>query len=350
MKKRILFVILILFLIGSYGTNVFGKEPPTYQELFQQQMKMYETKRYIEKYESEKKEIQTELPILQDEVKEQKKEVAKQMKEAKRILLQLYGGEQVMWADLYMQLETVEDMMTVNHIAGEYTKKELSLLTDLNEDLQSLQKKEQQIKNKQKRLETLLANLEKRLKELEQDEAYYKNQLGMVKDVEKAKREVKELLTSWEEDGLDSFQEIFRILAHSIENLPNVIDKSHIKSKSIFRHELTLTDAELNQYLAKESDIFRSIHFAFDNQKLYIKGTYKGLSFEVNGHYELKKSGEIRFRIDELEFQHVKLPQITIQEMEEEYDFGIYPSEIVEGAEITKVNMDKGKFSIEVKI
>lgn len=350
-KKKIIFL-LIVFAFAMTTVTIFAQQAtkPTYNEIFELQMKIYETKRYIKNNTTKKEVLEKELPEIEAEIEDKKEEVIEKMQEAKDILIKLYGGEKTMWVELYLQVKNIEDIITIQYISDTYTEKELELLNSLNNELKELTSKEKEQKNKQKELTNILNNLEIQLAELEKDEEKMKRQLGMVDDVEKAKKEVEELMNKWETVGLESFKEVFKILAKNIGDLPDAMSKKNIKSKSLFRHEVTLTDKELNQFLAKENKIFEEIEFKFEDEQLKMSGSYENLEFNAVGHYELKSGKEMQFYIDELKFENVRLPQVTIEEMEARYDLGFYPSEILEGAEITDIKIEDGVLKVEVKL
>ncbi|PGK52416.1 hypothetical protein CN918_32035 [Priestia megaterium] len=339
-----------LFLCFPHVTTAKSETIPTKEQLFKQQMFIYETNRYIKRTDKQIKELNEEIPLLHDEIKEQKEEITDEMDEAKASLVQLYGGGQTQWIELYLNSHSIEDGMTVQHISAIYTEKQLQMLTDLNKVLEQLIKKERDLKRKKTALQENIKGLKKKKRELKEEEIYYKETLQLEKDVAAAKSEVKRLMKSWKEDGLPSFKQVFRILSDSINSLPSMVTKKNIHSKSLFKHEVVISDKELNAFLEKEDKLFRKVRFTFDNQKLTLKGTYNGLKFIAVGHYITGKSDEMKFSIDKLEFQGVRLPQVTIDEMEERYDLGFYPSEIVKGAKVTNVDVDDGKLRVEIKL
>ena len=341
---------LFLCLSPVAAASAKTESKPTKEQLFEQQMFIYETNRYIKRTDKEIKKLNEDIPYLQKDIKEQKAEVENIMEEAKKTLVRFYGGGQTQWVEMYLDTKRIEDGMTLQYISASYTEKQLNILNELNEVLVQLTKRENEIQKKKSALKEKMVDLKKRKKDLNDKENYYKETLQLEEDVVAAKKEVKRLMKSWRDDGLPSFKQVFRILSDSINSLPNMVTKKNVHSKSLFRHEVVITDKELNEFLEKQDKLFRKIRFSFDNQKLTLKGEYNGLQFIAVGHYITGKSNEMKFTIDKLEFQGIKLPQVTIDEMEEKYDLGFYPSDIIKGAKITDVDIDNGKLRVEVKL
>jgi peptidoglycan hydrolase CwlO-like protein len=348
MRKYLVFLLsFFLVFICAVPTRA---EKPTYKDLVTQQLLIYELTRSIKDTNDDIHDLKSKVKKLESKISTQEKYIDSSKDDVKKVLLNLYSGDETAWVEMILSSDNLQDVFTLQYMADKSIKSDFNKLEQLDKKLSSLENDKKDMLKKSKKLTSLNQALHSRLSEVQKAEAYYKNDLKLVDDVEKAKKEVDTLLYNWENTGLPTFKDFFSILVDNMQDLPEMITKKNYKPKGIFTHSITITDVELNRFLQSKNDIFKNVRFTFDNEKLYAKGSYEKMDFSIVGHYHLVSPEEMEFFIDNIEFEGIQLPNVTIKEMEDRYDLGFYPSEIFPGATIKKMNMDNGKLTVEVKL
>ncbi|WMT42423.1 hypothetical protein RE628_08665 [Paenibacillus sp. D2_2] len=83
-----------------------------------------------------------------------------------------------------------------------------------------------------------------------------------------------------------------------------------------------------------------------------MQGSKEGLEISVEGHYTIENQPQnaLVFHIDKLVFNGLELPDTTRTELEDEFDLGFYPKEIVPFIEATEAVIDEGQLTVKLKL
>ncbi|MEC0179871.1 hypothetical protein P4H83_33950, partial [Paenibacillus favisporus] len=75
-------------------------------------------------------------------------------------------------------------------------------------------------------------------------------------------------------------------------------------------------------------------------------------SLQVQGHYSVEEQPQnsIMFHVDKLVFNGYELPDTTCRQMEEEFDLGFYPQQIVSFVKATEVKSTDKNLHVTLKL
>jgi hypothetical protein len=170
------------------------------------------------------------------------------------------------------------------------------------------------------------------------------------------KKQIEDLTKDWQSKGVPLFKTYFQALAAAMKQLPELAAAGGAKNTNFiingFSYTFQITDTELNAFLRKKNELFNNMTFTFTDKNVIAEGKQDNIAITIKGHYTLHAVQDnyiIRFVVDELTFNGFKLPQTTIEELEKQFDLGIYPQSMASFLQLTGMTMVPGKLSIQLK-
>lgn len=349
MKK----IIIILICLSIYLCNVeliFADDTIKYKDLIKQQLDIYEMNKEIERNQDALYVINKNILKHEKDVIGIEERLRKSKKEVMSIIYNYYNQNFLINVELLLNVDNIEDFFLVYQLIQEKTKREFKKINKFNEKQILKENLISELKHDKRKKMKLDKKLNENLAMALLMEEKYKNELGLIKDVNKAKKQVKDSIREWETKGIFMFEKFFKEMVLTIQKLPNEINKENIKSKSFFIHMIELEDEELNDFLRNENTLFEEIKFEFDNDFLVVSGDYRGMQLYIKGHYVIKDKNQLSFNIDEIKFNDIMLPKITREEFQDKYDLGFYPNKIMPGVKVKKVSLMNGKMEVEINL
>lgn len=162
-----------------------------------------------------------------------------------------------------------------------------------------------------------------------------------------------ELEAYWKNVGLYEVKRKFRALAEAMQSLPDWIQEhpEMMETKGLVT-KLTVTDAQLNDFLKSAGDEFRDFEIRFETDRMVLAGASGGMQVEIGGHYTIVEEPEnaILFHVDFLSFNGLELPDTTRADLEREFDLGFYPQKLVKFVKAQSVKLEPGRLIVELGI
>ncbi len=247
--------------------------------------------------------------------------------DAGRVLRAYYTGERDVLIGALLSFNKLTDLLVVmdyfewifardRQVLGEYAAQ----LEQLKKERQTLNDRQLQLAEIEKRLIEQRARLAKLEQEINQD-------LAAAPDSERLRRLIEELNSYWQTVGLSEVKQYFRALSKAMKELPGWLkdNPDYLKMKG-FDYTVRVPEDALNTFLRQQNEMFQNFSFEFHKDNIQVNGQREGLSVSVSGHYTIENEPKnaIRFHVDELMFNGLSLPDTTRKALEEEFDLSFY--------------------------
>lgn len=163
-------------------------------------------------------------------------------------------------------------------------------------------------------------------------------------------KQIEQVTTAWEEEGLPLFQNVFRALSYAMNDLTDLLQGNDQLSMNGSNLTVRITDDQFNTFLRAKNELFESFQFRFENDGMIVNGTYDNQSALIQGAYELISEPQnlLRFRIAGLHYNGFELPESTRLELEQQFDLSFRPSQLFAGIRATGVTSSEGELRVEL--
>ena len=324
----------------SYAADHFTNQDP----LIQDQLYIYEYTRDIEKTKMKIQTKKTEIEKLQHDLTRQENQFAKKQEEMGSFLRETYMQDHPPLLTMLLGVDNVKHLIATLNFISFMVERDQRVVDSYHLEKERLNHKLTEVKRENQHLSRLESKLYDDLLEVQTRTLKYPS-----KDVLSAKVFVDDLLHRWDNVGLPTFETIFRELSASISSLPEIIDPENITSSGFFSRQVILSDQDLNSYLISKNPVFNQILFTFEDDQVKVKGYFQGQSLEIQGQYLVLKN-HVDFVISTMIFNEISLPPVTIDDMNERYDLGFYPEEIMKGIRVKEISAQDGILKLVVSL
>ncbi|WP_211745457.1 hypothetical protein [Paenibacillus sp. Marseille-Q4541] len=359
MRHRLRFSLILFifyFLLLANPTFYVYAEPSLEEDkmnVLQNSLSIVEIDNEIKRTEDQQEQNVRKQQTLEDELKKHKEEMAVHEERAGSIVRSYYMGERDQLLRIILNSKSLRSLQIV---ASYY---EIIISSD-QDTLRAYQKK-------YKELATTSAELERsaqELADLKQNLIYQRERVvALEKEVEKGlsssnQREIMEkligeLTSYWNNIGIHEVKKYFNALAVAMENLPSYVQKEPgIISMNGSTYTIRITEAQLNDFLRSQNEIFNDFSFQFTDDYIVASGKRDNLELAVQGHYTVINEPEngILFHVDKLVFNQFELPDTTRNMLEQEFDLGFYPQKLMSFIKATDVSTKEHTLEVTMEL
>ncbi|RUS48455.1 hypothetical protein [Cohnella sp. AR92] len=284
---------------------------------------------------------------------EQEIAIVAKREQAGRVLRTYYMGQKdAMWSALLNSRSLKELLATweLMDLLFQSDHKTLKSYEDEYEDLQKGYRTLERNKNELSQVEQELRAQRERIQALQSE---LDSLLAASGDEEGMRKMMAEMQAYWQNVGLYEVKQEFRALSKAMSKLPDWL-KEHpdaLKTSGL-KAKLTITDAELNEFLRKQDDRLSQIAIAFASGQMILEGSNGDIKVRIEGHYTIENDPKnaILFHVDKLVFNDLELPDTTRQDLEREFDLGFYPQEFMSYIKADSVELTDGKLVVGLKL
>jgi len=338
---------ICLLFFGLHAGTIHAADIPTKQELFQQQLILYETK-------TEAKELQEKISVLNQQTSLQEKRVARQTKDVTKqkaaildTALSSYEGESLSFLMMLFSEGSAERLFTALFFYQEQNEQRANVLVNAKHVLKSYEQKQQTLEKTKQALSRQNTHLQQTLSTLQKQEKTYQQNLALRPNVEQAKKEAALFMQTWETQAVPTFSSFFKSTSRYVGQLDELLTKKHVHKKGFFRYEVRLTDKEFTGFLRKKNAMYEHVTFSFQDDHLIVKGEVNGVHLDMTGNYRLDEN-KVSFSFSSIQMNGVSLPKGTIQRFQQHYPLTLYPDTFYPGLHIQRVTLQKGTLSMGV--
>jgi hypothetical protein len=340
------------------GTNT--SPPPAFltdneetRKLLEQTLSSAEIEKEINRIAGDQVLLEKKVASLEQQAEEQKTAIAGQQERAGAILRSYYMGERDGLLEAFLSAKSISRVLVLfdyyeiimgrdRDILSQYEKQ----YKDLKSILQAAQRSSQELATLRSALEEQKIRVAALNEEIE----------GGIKgssDPESMSVLLKEFSLYWENIGLHEVKTYFKALASAMKNLPEFVqNREGVLTRQGMTYLLNLKEEDLNEFLQSQNKLFNDFAFHFNDGSVTATGKSGKLSLVLTGHYTIqnKPVNAMVFRVDQIIFNGLELPDTTKKALEEEFDLGFYPAKIVSFLQATDVSSKDGVLQVKLSI
>ncbi|WP_454192100.1 hypothetical protein [Paenibacillus sp. Marseille-Q7038] len=321
--------------------------------ILQNSLSIVEIDHEIKRTEDKQEELKQKQRTLKKELKQHKEEMVGHEERAGSIVRSYYMGERDQFLRILLNSDSFRSLQIV---AGYY---EMIILGD-QETLRAYHQRYNELIATAAELDQSASELE----QLKQNLIYQRERvMALEKEVQKGlsssdqrdlmEKLIVELTSYWNNVGVHEVHQYFNALAVAMENLPSYAQKEPgILSMNGGTYTISITEAQLNDFLRSENEIFQDFSFEFSDDYIIASGKRDDLELAVYGHYSVIDEPEngILFHVDKLIFNQFELPDTTRTMLEQEFDLGFYPQKLMSFIKATGVSTREQTLEVTMEL
>jgi peptidoglycan hydrolase CwlO-like protein len=349
LKSRIIAacVSMILWFTGCLPTYASSHDHSSLHQLLQQHLTLVEVERDMSRLKKEQLRLKQQVGDLQLKLNEQQVKLDNQRIKVGEIVRAYYVGERPsLWIALLSAKDWHEFFLIFDFLTAIY-ERDRDVLVQFAEQFRSIEILKGDLQSLQGTVNQTIAHYQSQFTRLNQLNLQLEGQLSRLPDDEKIRLLMKQLENDWLQQGLPTFERYFYQLSLSMQDLPEMIDTTKMK-KSGSKLTVTLSDQELNRFLASKHRMFQATRFTFRNQEMWIEGIHDGAALTIIGHYQLISDKAMHFVIDKLIYDGYALPDSTKSQLSTKFNLGFYPTQIHPNVRIKGVEMIDHELHIQI--
>ncbi|RXZ77305.1 hypothetical protein EBB07_33155 [Paenibacillaceae bacterium] len=345
----------LLCTVWLLGSTVSQAEPSDEEtrKLLEKSLSVIEIDKEIERVSREKDELAQQIGQLELDIENKESAVADHQEAAGRVLRAYYMGERDSLLTALLSADNLNSLLSMLDYFGLIFSHDRDVLNKYKTEYQQLTSSRNSVVQQRQRLDQVGNNLiaqRARLVALQQD---IDSNMSKRNDSERMQLLIDEMSNFWENVGLYEVRHYFGALADAMQQLPGWLknNPSLAQFKGL-EYNITIPEEALNEFLREQNELFNNFSFVFGDGEVAVQGKRDGLEIAITGRYVLENDpvNAIRFHVGELVFNGLTLPDTTKKALEEEFDLGFYPKNLISFIQAKSVNIADGKLTVKLKL
>ncbi|MDG0812185.1 coiled-coil domain-containing protein [Cohnella rhizosphaerae] len=361
MRRLALFAAAVVFLAMLIPGKFVPTPPPAYAEplsettrqLLEKGLSVVEIDREIERISGLRED--TERTIAQNETKlaERQVAIAAQREKAGRVLRAYYMGRKEAMLGMLVNFKSLAGLLRSWDLMDTIFESDRRTLADFNREYEEIRKGQDKLKKDKDELSRVAAELASQRERVAALQSEIQSAIDGSENPALAQKQLEEMQAYWKSAGLYEVRRHFSALAKAMNKLPEWM-KDHpeaLKTKGLST-TLTLTDAQLNEFLRGQSELLKDFTVAFKPNLVSLHGKSGALEVAVTGTYtvENEPKNAIMFHMGSLVFNGLTLPDTTRDDLVRDFDLGFYPQQMMAYLKADSVSLEDGKLIVKLKI
>jgi hypothetical protein len=349
----IITMILTSMLTSMYVRPILAAPSQKANQILQDSLSIIEIDHEIERISQEQKTLTQQQQELRNNLITQQEQMTSQRNRAGSVLRSYYMGERdkllsvVLGAKNLKQLLSLYDyyLLLINH--------DQDVLQEYESNVQTMRKTEQQVTQASLELEKVKTNLLEQRKRILMLQSRVNEGVNASKDPDTLRKLISELTAYWENVGVYEVNRHFKALAQAMQDLPQFIQQQQgamiTNGKTI---TINIREEDFNRFLKSENELFNHFNFSFKQDRIVVEGQQGTMKLMVEGHYtvENKPQNAILFHVDRLVFNGLELPDTTRNKLENDFDLGFYPQQLIAYVKATEVHTSAGTLEVKLEL
>ncbi|WP_239617385.1 coiled-coil domain-containing protein [Cohnella mopanensis] len=327
--------------------------PEETRKLLEKSLSVVELDREIDRISGLKNKTQTEIDSSEKKLAEQEIAIAVQREKAGRVLRSYYMGYKDFWLSALLNANSLPELIRVWDTMDMIVQSDHNTMNSYANDYQQLKKGYHKLQQDKEDLAAVASQLIAQRERIIALQSELDKALAASGDQQMLLKLMDELQAYWKNVGLYEVKQHFKAIADAMRNLPDFVKETPgIIQSSGLKTKLTITDAQLNEFLRKEDKRFNDFAFTFEDGLLTMEGDNGNIQVKIQGRYTVENEPEnaIRFHVDKLIFNGLELPDTTRADLEREFDLGFYPQKLIKYVKAQSVEIDNGKLIVQLTI
>ncbi len=324
------------------------------QQMLEKGLSIHELDRELARLERKQLTTSQLLEETQARIRVQEEVVAAVREQSGDVLRAYYRGERDSIVMLVFSADSFQELLLIWDFADAIFQSDRRKLTNHQQELALLNEERKKLQQTERELEGLRHAFMQQRQRAVVLQAELDEQLAEQEEAQAVLAQIESLTEEWDHIGLPMFNRYMRTLADAMETLPSFIQEhsDHLSRGSGSTVSFSMTDDELNRFLQDFDPIFRNLYFSFEKDELQAFGSEDDTMISMSGTYVVKDEPEnhIRFILEQLTYNGFQLPDTTANDLAERYRLGFYPQQLMDSVQITDVQIEPGKLTIDMQI
>lgn len=360
----IVLCIMLLPIWPVYGLNAdpspsASPPPPVIPEsssarkLLEQSLSSAEIEQEIERISAEQLVLEKKVPILEAQAEAKEAAIADKKTHAAAILRAYYMGEREGLLASLLNAGSFSQMLALLDYYDIVMGADRDILGQYEKEYKSLREATDAAKRSAEELASIRTALEEQKQRVAALNEEIENGIKSSSDPAGMSALLEEFSQYWENIGIYEVRKYFKALSSAMNRLPNYVQKEKgVLSRKGMTYTIALKDEQLNAFLASQNELLKNFSFRFYPDKVTASGTSGNLSLTVTGHYSIQEEPEnaLMFHIDQVVFNGLQLPEATCKKLEQEFDLGFYPQEVVSFLRASDVSSENGVLYVKLSL
>ncbi|OCT17120.1 hypothetical protein A8709_24355 [Paenibacillus pectinilyticus] len=357
LTAMLLSIVMLTQLTLPY-TAVSAEETGTAQdeakELVQKGLTIFEIDKEVARLNDQDAKIGEQIKQNEQDIAKQSGNVDTTRKHAGKVLRAYYTGDRdSIWMLLFAASSFTDALRMFEYLQMIITNdhRSLAMFTDSFQKLKKLQTVLADSRTQLQTTKDKLLQQRERLVKLQED---LDKQLAISTQAAAITAQIKSLNDQWKQDGLPLARDYLDNLSTAFRALPDFLMAGKYISVTSNTPVVNLTDTDFNAYLHSKSDLLQTLNFEFKDGAMIATGKKGDLQISIYGNFVLLTNAdnmnEVRFVVDNLEFNGFKLPDTTIADFSKDFQLGFVPKKVASYLDVLSVETKKGVAVVKLKI
>ncbi|WP_127582730.1 hypothetical protein [Paenibacillus koleovorans] len=352
----VLLAVCIAALGGSNAALALETGTPSQEEtqaLLEKGLTLYELDKEIARLSGMEKEMAGQIEGVRRSIGELDGQIEEQQGRVKQLLQASYTGDRLPTWALILSSRTWKDALYVfeqMQLVAERDRRTLDRFAEMREAKAKLNA---ELEAAQAKLADSRSRYEERRRQMTELQQEVARKLEALPHKDEIARQMSELNRSWESKGLPLFRQYFSGLAQTMQKLPELIAQNpNTLTIKGFTYTFRIRDSELNDFIHARNAALKPLNFTFGDTAISATGQQDGITVSLTGQYvlETKPNNVIRFRIQDITYNELKLPSSTTQALQKEYDLNFYPTKLAPFLQATELKVKDRALSVTLKM
>ncbi|WP_411343188.1 hypothetical protein ACE3MZ_16275 [Paenibacillus sp. WLX1005] len=321
--------------------------------LLEDSLSVHELDQEIARVQQEQQTAQHHYRQLEKDLVVRQHDLDQARQQSDRVLIAYYTGErEQLWAALF-STGSLSGMITFYEYYRMIIDHDHDIMQSYQQQYNDLQSKRNELANTSAELQQIGTRLQEQKTRVVSLQSRIHQGLAGSSNAEVTRQLMDEFNSYWENVGLYEVKNYFRILARSMDQFPSFLQSQPDAIQMNGRnYTITISEQQLNDFLHQQGGMPDSFQFHFTDQGIVVNGSEGNLKLEITGHYEVEEQPQnaLRFRVDGLVFNGLRLPDTTSQTLENQFDLGFYPGQIISYLKARQVIMTGQTMRIELQL
>lgn len=323
------------------------------QKILEKSLSVVEINREITRVEEREKDLHASIETLWGQLAQKEERITYHRQHASEVIRAYYMGERESLLEILLSAKSIGEFLNLLDYYEFIAEQNNDKLSNYQTEYASLIKTQKKLDS----LSSELADIKGKL--IAQRDRILALQRSVDQDLtassnpDRLKAMIEEMTAYWNNVGLYEVKRYFGALASAMGDFPDFLDQHKdnlVSGKDGYM--LTIHEEQLNDFIHEKKELLQNMNFKFEDSKISAEGSREGLDLRIEGHYtiENKPQHAIVFHVDLISFNGLTLPDTTNKELEQEFDLGFYPKQIIPFIEATEVAITKGTMTIKLNI
>ncbi|MCM3626465.1 hypothetical protein M3194_03660 [Paenibacillus glycanilyticus] len=356
-RGRLLFTLLIVLMLAICKLPVMAEPQLTEDEqvnqILEKSLSIVEIDKEIARIQTEKQKVTEDMSATDKRIMQREQEIKEKREEAGKVLRAYYMGEREILLRAILSFDSLHELFAMLDYVDIIFTKDRNTLDSYTKEYKSLKEEYTKLDGRKTELEEIESRLQTQRNRVAQLEDQIDGELAGRSDADRLRLLMQELTNYWESAGLQEVELYFGALSKAMNKLPNWLEdnKQYLEING-FNYTIRIPEDALNAFLREQDKRFNDFSFRFEDGKVIASGKHEDIEIAVSGHYtvEDKPKNGIVFHVDELLFNGFALPDTTRKTLEEKFDLGFYPGDIITFIQAKSVEMKEKELIVNLKM